>query len=169
MSLNLIEEFKKHKEPSPMGEVFLSELEKNFAHDLWQSAGGHWSSQSIQKFKALGMEKLATQIYGNSHDDYKAAWIEVVRDFHKNYWGEVRIPKREKKPETEESQIFWELFSYIFALIQATLITKTAVFYFGIKSAQEGSDEGKVYVFIAIAFSFVSLIFFAYRKSKKSK
>jgi hypothetical protein len=169
MKVSLLVEFKKYREPSLPGEAFLSELDNQIAQDLWKSSGGHWSTDSIDKFKKMGMQKLASGLKGDSHEEYQRAWIEVVRDFHKNQWGELRLIKKEPKPETEERRIFWELFSYIFALIQATLITKTAVFYFGIKSAEEGSDEGKVYVFLAIAFSFISLTLFALRKSRKSK
>lgn len=147
----------------------MSQLEASCAQDLWQSAGGNWSSESIEVFRKLAMEKLAAYLKGDSRSDYEEAWKEVVRDFHRNYWGEVRLKKKEKKPESQEKQIFWELFSYIWVMIQATLVTKTAVFYFGLKSAQEDSIEGKVYVTLAILFSFVSLIWFAYRKSRNSK
>jgi polyferredoxin len=113
------------------------------------------------------MEKLATTNKVESPEEFQTAWNEVVRDFHKNQWGQQRLLKKEKKPKTEEQKIFWELFSYIWILVQAMLIVKTVVFYLGIKSANEDTAEGKIYVISAILFSFTSLIFFAYRKSKK--
>lgn len=169
MSVLLKDEFIKHKQPSLAGDEFLIRLEVSCAQDLWQSAGGNWSSDSISRFRTLAMKKLASALRGESFQDYEAAWVEVVRDFHQNYWGESRLLKKEKKPETEEKRIFWELFAYIWALLQATLVTKTAIFYFGIKSAQDESSEGKIYVTLAILFSFVSLIWFAFRKSSKTK
>lgn len=169
MKSSLLYDFSKYRTPSNDGVLFLSSLESSCAQDLWESVGGHWSSNSIQRFRQLSMEKLAKTLDGESQQNYEKAWIEVVRDFHQNCWGEVRLPKKEKPPETEEKRIFWELFSYIWMMIQATLVTKTAIFYFGLKSAQEDSDEGKIYVILAILFSFVSLIWFAYRKSKKTK
>lgn len=169
MSTTLIEEFKKHHDISPDGTAFLTELETSIGKDLWLSAGGHWAEISIAKFRRVAMEKLAAELRGNSVDSYKSAWTEVVRDFHDSFWGEHRLAKKEKKPRTEEQIIFWELFSYIWILLQALFIVKTLIFYLGLKSAQEGTTDGKVSVALAILFSFVSLGWFAYRKSKNSK
>lgn len=161
--------FESHLSPSAAGAEFLNELERNISQDLWKSAGGTWSESSENIFRHMAMEKLAKSVHGTSREDYQKAWNETVRDFHQNYWGEKRLLKKEKKPKTEEQKIFWELFSYIWMMLQATLVVKTAVFYFGIKSANEDSSEGKIYVTLAILFSFVSLFFFAYRKSKNDK
>lgn len=167
MANSLLEEFIKLKSPSPVGVTFLEQLESSCAADLWQSAGGHWSTDSISAFRSKAIEKLGQALKGESFADYQSAWTEVVRDFHKNYWGEIRLKKKEAKVETEEKKIFWELFAYIWALLQTTFVTKTAIFYFGIKSAQEDSSEDKIYVVLAILFSFGSLTWFAYRRSKK--
>ncbi|KYG68191.1 hypothetical protein AZI87_02745 [Bdellovibrio bacteriovorus] len=169
MSHSLKDEFSQYKDLSIEGASFLADLEKTIAQDLWQSAGGHWSLESTKNFRKLAMQKLAAEVQGPSRSDFQSAWISVIRDFHKNQWGEQRLLKKEKKPETKEDKIFWELFSYIWILLQATLVTKTAVFYFGIKSAEEDTTEGRIYVLLAIAFSFISLGVFAYRKSKKKK
>lgn len=166
MTSSIKDEFQKHRQLSQEGADFLVRLEATLAQDLWRSAGGHWSAASIEKIRSEAMIKLASSLKGESLADYQEAWAEVVRDFHRNYWGEVRLLKKEKKPETEEKRIFWELFSYIWILLQATLVTKTAIFYFGVKSAQEDTSEGKIYVLLAILFSFISLAWFAYRKSK---
>ncbi len=169
MAESLLSIFLKFHSVSKEGEVFLTQLEGTCAQDLWLSAGGHWSSESIQTFRRIAMEKLAEALKGDGAEDYQSAWIEVVRSFHASFWGQQRLPKKEKAPISEEKKIFWELFSYIWIMLQATLITKTAVFYFGIKSAQEDTSEGKIYVGLAILFSFISLIWFAIRKSKKTK
>ena len=164
----LLEEYQKQESPSALVQVFLKTLENHIDEDLWKSAGGFWSEASIQKFRETAMQKLAKKMQGRPGKEPVDYWTEVVRDFHSDYWGEVRLPKKEKKPQTEEQKIFWELFSYIWVLIQAALIMKTVVFYLGIKSAQdEGVADGKWYVFLAIAFSFLSLSFFAYRKYRK--
>lgn len=169
MAESLVALFESHKPISPEGTEFLRGLESSIAADLWQSAGGTWSSTSEGRFRELAMGKLANYVQGLKTEDYVRAWREVVRDFHKTYWGEKRLLKKERKPKTEEQKIFWELFSYIWIMLQATLVVKTAVFYFGIKSAEEDTAEGKIYVTLAILFSFVSLFVFAYRKSKKNK
>ncbi|KHD88253.1 MAG: hypothetical protein OM95_10130 [Bdellovibrio sp. ArHS] len=167
MSHSLQDEFKLHKDLSPEGAAFLAELERNIAQDLWQSAGGIWSRESTEKFRKAAMQKLAGEVQGKTQADFQAAWVAVIRDFHLAHWGEKRLQKKEKKPETQEDRVFWEMFSYIWILLQATFVTKTAIFYFGIKSAQDDTAEGRVYVILAIAFSFISLGWFAYRKSKK--
>lgn len=169
MAESLLSIFSKFRSASKDGEEFLTRLESTCAQDLWISAGGHWSSESIQTFRSIAMEQIAEALKGETAEEYQSAWVEVVRSFHVNYWGQQRLQKKEKAPATEEKKIFWELFSYIWIMLQATLITKTAVFYFGIKSAQEDTSEGKIYVALAILFSFVSLIWFAIRKSKTSK
>lgn len=169
MTPSLKELFESHSSPSAEGADFLKDLESNISQDLWQSAGGAWSESSENIFRATAMEKLAKSVQGSTRENYQTAWNGVVRDFHQIYWGEKRLLKKEKKPKTEEQKIFWELFSYIWMMLQATLVVKTAVFYFGIKSANEDSTEGKIYVTLAILFSFVSLFIFAYRKSKKDK
>lgn len=161
----LLEEFKKHQEPSVEVIRFIEGLESSIASDLWQSAGGHWSSDSIEKIKNKAMKSFADQLTRTS--DIQDAWINVVRDFHIAHWGEIPLLKKEKKPETKEQKIFWELFSYIWVLLQATLVTKTAIFYFGIKSAQDDDSSGRVYVVLAILFSFFSLGWFGYRRHKK--
>ncbi|HEY1078903.1 MAG TPA: hypothetical protein VGE46_02365 [Bdellovibrio sp.] len=164
----LLDEYQKNESPSAEVQVFLKSLETQIAEDLWKSAGGFWSEASIQKFRETAMLKFAAKMHNPPGRPVQELWIEVVRDFHGDYWGEVRLEKKEKNPQTEDQKIFWELFSYIWVLIQAALIMKTVVFYFGIKSAQEeGVAEGKWYVFLAIAFSFLSLSFFAFRKYRK--
>ncbi|WII73214.1 hypothetical protein QJS83_04925 [Bdellovibrio sp. 22V] len=148
--------------------AFLQQLEKSIAQDLWGSVGGIWSEASINVFRQTAMQKLAEQLQKNPQMKVSEAWTEVVRDFHQHSaWGETRLLKKEKKPETEEDRIFWELFSYIWILLQATFIVKTVIFYFGIKSAAEDSSEGRVYVVLAMLFSVVSLGWFAYRKSRR--
>lgn len=167
MAISLLEQYKNFRTPSLLEKDFLINLETQIAQDLWQSAGGHWSQESIDIFRIKALRKLAEKVDSAGDSEVSALWVEVVRDFHQTFWGEKRLEKKEKKEKTEEQRIFWELFSYIWVLLQAVFITKTAVFYFGIKSAQEDSSEGKIYVLLAILFSFISLAWFAYRKSKK--
>lgn len=169
MSNSLAAEFQSHQQLSPEGQEFLKHLEKTIAQDLWESAGGHWSSQSIEFFRKTAMTKLSESVSETEGQSFLEAWQSVVRDFHASQcWGEKRLLKKEIKPKTEDQKIFWELFSYIWILIQAMLITKTAVFYLGIKAAEEGTSEGQIYVTLALIFSVVSLSWFGYRKYRKN-
>lgn len=162
----LIDLFLENRKVSSEEEAFLESLESGIAEDLWKSAGGHWSSESIDNFKKKAMDCLSAEM-ANRNISISEAWPFVVRDFHQSYWGEIRLAKKEVKPQTQEQKIFWELFAYIWALIQASLITKTAVFYFGINSAAQDSESGRIWVVVAIAYSFISLMWFARRHSKK--
>lgn len=165
----LKEEFIKYHQLSKEGGVFIDELESTIDHDLWRSAGGNWSVASVEIFKKMAMQKLAENLKGDSLHDYQSAWIEVIRNFHQDYWQQKSIPKAEKKPQTEEQKTFWELFSYLWILFQTTFITKTVIFYFGITSAQEDNDEGIVYAVLAFVFTLVSLTVFAIRKTRKAR
>ncbi|XGC80124.1 hypothetical protein ACES2L_12405 [Bdellovibrio bacteriovorus] len=168
MSNSLAAEFQSHQQLSTEGQEFLKHLEKSIAQDLWQSAGGHWSSESIEFFRKTAMAKLSEFVRQDEEQSFPKAWESVVRDFHGNQcWGETRLLKKEIKPKTEEQKTFWELFSYIWILVQAMLITKTAVFYLGIKAAEEGTSEGQIYVTLALVFSVLSLSWFGYRKYHK--
>lgn len=183
MPVSLSDEFQKHRSLSPTGIDFLQSLESSIAQDLWQSCGGHWSRESVERFRSLAMQKFAATLASRPSETAEtpetpekpeterklllSAWVEVVRDFHQDQWQERPLAKKEKKILTEQDRIFKELFAYIWVLLQTLFVTKTAVFYFGLKSAQEDSSEGKIYVFLAILFSFGSLFWFAYRKSKK--
>lgn len=162
----LIDLFQDYRKVFSEEEAFLESLEKGIGEDLWKSAGGHWSSASIEVFKKKSMELLNNEIESKKIS-MQEAWPLVVRDFHQAHWGESRLAKKEVKPQTQEQKIFWELFAYIWALLQAALVTKTAIFYFGIKSAAEDSASGRVWVVVAIAYSFLSLMWFARRHSKK--
>lgn len=162
----LIDLFQDYRKVSSEEGAFLESLEKGIGEDLWKSAGGHWSSASIEIFKKKSMELLNNEIESKKIS-MPEAWPLVVRDFHQAHWGESRLSKKEVKPQTQEQKIFWELFAYIWALIQASLITKTAVFYFGINSAAQDSESGRIWVVVAIAYSFLSLMWFARRHSKK--
>lgn len=162
---SLKEEFKKYEALSAEGEIFLDNLETNIASDLWASTGAHWSQASIEKFREIAMQKLALFLK-ESNNDWQTAWLKVVRDFHGSYWGEQRLQKKEKLPRSEESKTFWELFSYFWVLIQASLITKTIIMYFGLRNTEEEAAEGKIYVILAMLFTFGSLMFFAIRKTR---
>ncbi len=101
--LSLKEEFKRHHDLSAEGEAFLMNLEKNISQDLWQSAGGHWSSESMERFRSIAIEKLVKHLRGFTFVDFQEAWVEVVRDFHDNQaWGEIRLTKKRKSQKQKK-------------------------------------------------------------------
>ena len=158
---------------------FLQRLEDSITDDLWKSVGGHWSEASISAFRQQAMAKLVAFYNMETQGEILTLWVKVVRDFHREaeaaasgstarpVWGELRLAKKEKKPFTEEQKNSRRLFMYIWAMMQTAIVTKTAIFYFGLKSAEEGTTEGKIYVSLAIATTVVSLSFFAIRNYRE--
>ncbi len=158
---------------------FLRRLEDSIADDLWKSVGGHWSEASVSAFRHQAMAKLVELYSAEPQEGILNLWVKVVRDFHReaeaassgsmsgSVWGERRLEKKEKKPLTEEQKNSRRLFMYIWAMMQTAVVTKTAIFYFGLKSAEEGTTEGKIYVSLAIATTVVSLSFFAIRNYRE--
>lgn len=168
---SLLKNFSVYQKASPEGEAFLERLETSIDQDLWKSFGGHWSSKSIRQFRMLAMQNLAKSLSPTStFFDYEQAWKQVVRDFHQTAWGEKNLAQKEPKPQTQESKIFWELFPYVWTFLQATIFMKLVIVYFGLRSVDETAEPlPKIYVVLAILFSFGSLGLFAYRHSKKEK
>lgn len=116
------------------------------------------------------MRKLAASLPGDSFEEYRAAWLQLIRGFHEDAWGEKNIPRKEKKPQTRESRIFWELLPYVWTFLQATLFMKLVIVYFGLRSADETAEPlPKIYVILAILFSFGSLGWFAVKHWRKEK
>lgn len=146
---------------------FLSELEKTIADDLWKSAGGHWSKDSILFFREEAMRQLVNE-FSNGNVEILNAWQNVVRSFHakqksKYYWGQQALLVKEKVPLSSDQKNSRKLFMYIWAMMQTAIVTKTAIMYFGLKSAEEQTTEGKIYVSLAIASTVVSLTYFAFK------
>lgn len=122
--------------------------------------------------KLLTSCSLPDSIASLNKDAIESSWQEVVAEFHRqNHWHLPtldRKPAAPKKPLTRDQKIFREMFSYIWVFIQAALIMKIFVFYFGLNSAEDNSGYNTLFLVIALLFSAGSLGFFAYRKSKKS-
>lgn len=68
----------------------------------------------------------------------------------------------DKKPDPKA--IERELTSYIVVVVQALIIMKCVILYFGVESANDPESNAKYYLYAAIAYSFGSLIYFAFRK-----
>ncbi|MNK12116.1 hypothetical protein D3C87_301730 [compost metagenome] len=95
------------------------------------------------------------------------AWNDVVQDFKNNkYWG---FTVHQEEQSEKRVNVTRELFAYIWTMVQALIIMKVVIFYFGLKSASEAEPMDMVWLVLAIAFSFSSLFFFAWRKSRRKK
>ncbi|MBX2989361.1 MAG: hypothetical protein KF802_15845 [Bdellovibrionaceae bacterium] len=106
-----------------------------------------------------------------STDEAREAWTGVVRDFLSNrHWGftpeKGAAPKRPKKELSPQAK---ELIPYLWVFVQAAIIMKLVVYYFGLKAADDPTVENKLVLLAVVAFSFGSLIHFAWRMHRKEQ
>ncbi|WP_413578286.1 hypothetical protein ACLVWU_07065 [Bdellovibrio sp. HCB290] len=150
----------------------LIEAQKNFRDDFVTSRG-FFTEQDEKALRTMAFEKLDQVLLKSGSTSVTAqqlreTWNSVVADFHRNnYWGFKPTFEKRPKVQTEEKRIFKEMFPYIWVIIQSSIILKTAVYYFGIRSSNEPTTENRIYLILALATSAGTLIFFAWRKSRK--
>ncbi|MNL31021.1 hypothetical protein D3C87_1527900 [compost metagenome] len=115
---------------------------------------------------ASAAKNLAQNLSAGAEKD--AAWSLLETNFKENsYWG---FPTQKEKSNAPRTNTVKELAIYTWTMIQAFLVMKTVIFYFGLKSASD--DESKygantLLLLLAISFSFSSLLFFAWRKNRQ--
>ncbi|WP_413587238.1 hypothetical protein [Bdellovibrio sp. HCB274] len=150
----------------------LTESQKNFRDDFATSRG-FFTEEDEKALRALALEKLDQVLIQKdsaviSASELREAWHFVVADFHHHkYWGFNPTLKPRPKVQSEEKRIFLEMLPYVWVIIQSSIILKTAVYYFGIRSSNEPTTENRVYLILALLTSAGTLIFFAWRKSRK--
>lgn len=118
----------------------------------------------LQKAKDLFLEKLKT---AKSPD---SAWSQVVASFHReNHWGFPVTTAKPKKVDSEDTKNAKEAFSYLWTAVQATLILKVVIYFFGLRLAQDNTPENWAWFLGSLSFSWGSLFFFAWRKHRKKE
>lgn len=146
-------------------------MENQFNADFGP-ADGHWTAQDREAILNEAFRRLEEQ---SPVDETRRRelWHEIVVDFHRSrFWGRTPTPGRapkEKKPISEERKRWRLLFPYIWAFLQATIVMKLVIYYFGINSADDPSVFNYVGLGVGIFLSFASLIFFAWRHHRKMK
>jgi len=156
---------------NPELQKFLQELSRQQKSDFTPTEG-FFSNENKEAIARKGAEQLsaALQAYGPQAgiSEAQAAWQKIVGDFHRSgYWGFLTQKQKPPKVLSEEQKRTRELFPYIWTAFQALIVMKLVISYFGIESAD--SDETPWLLYLAIAFSFGSLAFFAWRKYKKGE
>lgn len=154
-------------------EKALTEAQTNFKYDF-QTSRGFFTEEDEKTLREMALQKLDEELVklGPKHvtaAELRQSWNSVVSDFHRNrYWN--FHPTFEKRPQvmTEEKRIFWEMFPYVWAVIQSAIVLKTAVYYFGIRSSNDPTAENHLGLYLALATSAGTLIYFAWSKSRKS-
>lgn len=151
---------------------YLLIIEGNFAQDFSTSGRGYFSfdneSLIAEHACSLAKEKLRSTNVPISENVLKTCWNEVVTDFHrKNFWGFLPQAKKPTAALTEEQKTRREMWPYIWVLIQSGIILKTVVYYFGLRSSEDPTPENRIYLILALCTSAGTLVFFAWRKSRK--
>lgn len=151
---------------------YLSILEGNFEHDFSTSGRGYFTFENESKIAeqafTMAKEKLSTAKSPITEADLKGCWNEVVTDFHRNsFWGFLPQGKKPTAELTEDQKTRREMWPYIWVLIQSGIILKTIVYYFGLRTSEDPTTENKIYLILALCTSAGTLIFFAWRKSRK--
>ncbi|QLY26825.1 hypothetical protein [Bdellovibrio sp. KM01] len=149
----------------------LTETQTQFKQDFTTNRG-FFTEADETALRAMALEKLDQELAKTgtaeiNSTELRRAWNTVVTDFHhNNYWNFE--PTFEKRPKvlTQEQKTFREMFPYVWAVIQSGIILKTAVYYFGIRSSSDPSTENHIFLYLALATSAGTLIYFAWKNSR---
>lgn len=142
----------------------LSVIAENHLEDLTNIPGVYFDTDTLTSISLSAARQLVGQLEQNY--DLETAWSNIVQSFKKNYWS---YPTHNEPQSAVRINIGRELFAYIWAMVQALMIMKVVIFYLGLKSAADAGPWDKFWVVAAISFSFGSLFFFAWRKTRKRK
>jgi hypothetical protein len=132
-------------------EKALTESLKNLKQDF-STSRGFFTEADEASLREMALGKLDEELAKTSSVHKTAAevrkgWNAIVTDFHRNnYWN----------------------FEPTFAVIQSGIVLKTAVYYFGIRSSTDPSTENHIFLYLALATSAGTLIFFAWRNFHKN-
>jgi hypothetical protein len=153
---------------------FVKGLGQQQKDDFASSVGGYFSQESqefIAKESALRLAKALSskKAFEVSLSLLQQEWQKIVVDFYRSeFWGQVPQKNRPPKILTDEQKRVRELASYIWVAFQAWIVMKLVIFYAGLTAA-DNPGESHWILYFAMAFSFGSLVFFAWRKFKKGE
>lgn len=145
----------------------LNKIAETHLQDLINIPGIFFDADTKDFISTAAGRSLAQELSQAPQAELENLWPKVIHSFKNNlYWGFTAHTEEQTQKRTD---IYKELRSYIFILIQAMLVMKVVIFYFGLKSASDASTPDLILTILAITFSFCSLFFFAWRKSRKKK
>lgn len=127
----------------------------NAQEDLAGNVGGRFSPDDWDKILSRAAEQLRASAKPEGE-----AWVDVIRDFHRErYWGFTPDYVAPKKPP--EKGNFGKRF--IWYICRSFLITKVLVLWFG---ARYSADQDPIYAYLffaALAFAPISYGIFVWR------
>lgn len=146
----------------------LKELSRQLQSDFASSLGGYFSLEDQKRIS----QEAATRLVQAMTPDIESSpireeWRKIVTDFHQNqHWGFQTQKQKPAKAPSEEQRRLREIAPYIGIAFQAWIVMKLIIYYFGIEAA-DNPDETPWVLYFAIAFSFGSLMVFAWSKYRK--
>lgn len=153
-------------------QVFVKGLSQQQKSDFASPSGGYFSLENQEAISQEAAARLAKALAGKTPHEadislLQAEWQKIVADFHRNQsWGYTTQTQRPRKVLTKDQKIARELAPYIWAAFQAWVLMKIVIYYFGLDAANN-PEESHVFLYLGIGFSFCSLVYFAWQKSKK--
>lgn len=150
----------------------LAILDQNFSSDFSTSGRGYFTQEDQEKIQEQACLRLKEKLKGLAEpiggNTLRQSWSEIVIDFHRNnFWNFHPQQHKPVKVLSEEQKTYREMWPYVWVLIQSGILLKTLVYYFGINASNDPSTENTVFLCLALATSAGTLIFFAWRKTRK--
>lgn len=138
----------------------------NAREDLAGNIGGQFSPDDWEKILMRAHEQLRRSQKTHSEKTHEDAWVDVIRDFHRErYWGftpDYKKPKANREDENLGIRFIWYSF-------RSFLLTKVAVLYFGARYSADYDPVYKWLFFGAIAFMLVNYGIFLWRYVPRHK
>lgn len=145
----------------------LDDLGRALRSDLAPPAGGTFTRDSWAAIEEKAAALLAERLPAGParREDLTPVWRGIAGDFHReNQWGHRPPAKPEPRTYSPETK---EMLPYLWALVQAAFVMKIVIYYFGLKKVSDPSVTHDLMLYLALAFSFFSLMFFAWRMHRK--
>lgn len=168
-----IDAFKAHNafdHLAPENQSYVRELSKQLKSDFASPSGSYFSLETQEAIAREAAGRLEKALDGKASlniQEIQKEWGAIVADFYRSQsWGYATQKEKPQKVLTQDQKIVREIAPYIWVAFQAWVIMKLVIYYFGIEAA-DNPDETPVFLYLGIAFSFCSLVFFAWRKFKK--
>lgn len=139
---------------------YVSTIAKNYWLDLTAHLNTYFTNEDRLQITKKAAELLSENLKTMPQEE---AWPSVIRDFIQHNWGFQSISRKPKIKKTEDQEIFWKIFKYVWAFIQSMFIIKTAVYFFGIKATNDPDEMSIGWMWLFFAISTASLAYFAYR------
>lgn len=144
-----------------MTELEIKDIMAHAREDLAGNIEGKFSPEDWEKILALAQQKLSRATKTTSE-----AWVDVIREFHREqYWGftpNYQKPKVKREDENLGKRFIWYSF-------RSFLLTKVVVLYCG---ARYSADYDPVYgwlFFGGIAFMLTNYGIFLYRYGNRTE